>query len=73
VSKSAPSFRVLVVGDHPWKDHIGWIKPNSDGGYETVRVLGGPVMYKVTLDNGHECFASAINIRKLRNCAGAEP
>jgi hypothetical protein len=60
-----PTIRVMLVGDHPWADNLGWIKP-KDGGYETLRVLGtGPPMVKVTLDNGEQCYAEDGHLQRI--------
>ncbi len=61
---SLKPIKVQIVGDHPWSGHVGEIRP-VEGGYEAHRILGkGPDMYKVTLGNGHECFASKQNLVK---------
>lgn len=58
-------IRVAVVGEHPWSGEFGFLEPKGSG-YEVIQVLGRlPDMYKVKLNNGHECYASKANLRSL--------
>lgn len=61
--KTPSPIAVRIVGSHPWSGYAGVINP-EDGGFVAHRILGrGPDMYKVALENGHECFASKANLR----------
>ena len=56
--------RVLIIGDHPWTGHVGTLvaveKPS-------IGIL--PVMGRVRLDDGHECYAQSKNLRKVSDDA----
>lgn len=68
-----PTIRVMLVGDHPWADNLGWVKP-KDGAYETIMVLGAPpTMYKVTLDNGEECYAERHHMQRIETKRPTSP
>lgn len=60
-------IRVIIVGDHPWSEQMGWIEhADGESGFLVTRILGtGPDMYKVKMDNGQLCFASANNLRTM--------
>lgn len=63
---SVPRIRVLITGDHSWEGHTGWIEP-VDGKYDMIQVLGlPPTLYKVTLDNGHQCYAARAYMQTIR-------
>ena len=63
--------RVCIVGDHPWSGHAGDVVSLPNGKFEVTRVLGGEEMLKVTLDDGHKCFAGKQNLRLLETTTGA--
>lgn len=60
------TYRVRIVGDHPWQGHCGEIVSIGQS-----KTFGLPAIARVRLDDGptvpygHECFAKAENVMRI--------
>lgn len=58
----AQRIRVAIVGDHPWAENFGWVESVEPGKFLVLKVFLEDLV-KVTLDNGHECYAGKQHLK----------
>lgn len=53
--------RVYLLGNHPWKDHVGTLIAEERYGPPFMRKTG----WRVKLDNGQSCYAQPSEFSKV--------